>query len=86
MTSAFLCSSSCGAQGAVGDRSAAIRRANSRGAKSLGRFMRPDPSNAGAAATDPQSWNGYSYVRSNPLLYTDPDGLSFAACIKMGFV
>jgi hypothetical protein len=33
MTFASFCSSSCGAQGAVGDRSAATRRANTRGVK-----------------------------------------------------
>jgi hypothetical protein len=27
------------------------------------------------SAGDPQSWNGYSYVRNNPLRYTDPTGM-----------
>jgi RHS repeat-associated protein len=40
----------------------------------LGRFMSPDPENAGALASDPQSWNMYSYGRNNPLRYTDPTG------------
>ncbi len=32
-----------------------------------GRFMSPDPENAGAVAGNPQSWNAYSYVVNNPL-------------------
>ena len=35
----------------------------------------PDPENAGADSTNPQSWNGYSYVLNNPLTNTDPDGM-----------
>ncbi len=46
----------------------------------LGRFMSPDPDNAGALEQDPQSWNGYAYARNNPLVYTDPDGLEFRIC------
>jgi len=49
---------------------------------SFGRFMSPDPNNVGAAAIDPQSWNGYAYVRNNPLNLTDPDGRSFFVCVK----
>jgi RHS repeat-associated protein len=41
----------------------------------LGRFTSPDPANAGADLTNPQSWNGYSYVRNNPLNSADPSGL-----------
>jgi RHS repeat-associated protein len=41
----------------------------------LGRFMSPDPGNAGASLGTPQSWNSYSYVLNNPLRYTDPSGL-----------
>src|SRR5579875_2557570 len=41
----------------------------------LGRFISPDPANAGADATDPQSWNAYAYVRNNPLALVDPMGL-----------
>jgi RHS repeat-associated protein len=37
-----------------------------------GRFMTPDPGNAGAVSTNPQSWNMYSYVMNNPLRFTDP--------------
>jgi RHS repeat-associated protein len=41
----------------------------------LGRFMSPDPGNAGADAINPQSWNMYGYVGNNPLAFTDPTGL-----------
>jgi RHS repeat-associated protein len=41
----------------------------------LGRFMSPDPDNAGASLDAPQSWNAYSYVLNNPLKYVDPYGL-----------
>jgi len=41
----------------------------------LGRFMSPDPANAGADPTDPQSWNAYAYVRNNPLALVDPMGM-----------
>jgi hypothetical protein len=40
-----------------------------------GRFQSPDPANAGADPSNPQSWNGYSYVYNNPLSYTDPSGM-----------
>ena len=42
---------------------------------SLGRFSSPDPGNAGAILTDPQTWNGYAYVRGNPLAMVDPSGM-----------
>ena len=45
-----------------------------------GRFTSPDPGNAGAFASNPQSWNAYSYVVNNPLKYTDPHGLSYQVC------
>ena len=38
----------------------------------LGRFMQADPMIDGA--TDPQGYNRYTYVRNNPLAYTDPTG------------
>jgi uncharacterized protein RhaS with RHS repeats len=47
-----------------------------------GRWVSPDP--AGLAAvnlTDPQSWNRYAYVRNQPLLFTDPTGLTCFALI-----
>jgi len=40
-----------------------------------GRFQSPDPGNVGADPSNPQSWNGYSYVGNNPLSYTDPSGM-----------
>ena len=43
---------------------------------SLGRFMSPDPENAGASADDPQSWNAYAYVSNDPLNSIDPLGLT----------
>jgi RHS repeat-associated protein len=42
---------------------------------SLGRFMSPDPYNAGAFLDGPQTWNAYSYVVNNPLNAIDPNGL-----------
>ncbi|HEY8387204.1 MAG TPA: RHS repeat-associated core domain-containing protein, partial [Parasegetibacter sp.] len=50
----------------------------------LGRFYSVDPENAGASEEDPQSWNGYGYGRSNPVLYSDPDGLEYKICNKEG--
>jgi RHS repeat-associated protein len=41
----------------------------------LGRFTSPDPANAGADITNPQSWNAYGYVLGNPLALVDPSGL-----------
>jgi RHS repeat-associated protein len=46
-----------------------------------GRFMSIDPDNAGAVNEDPQTWNAYSYVRNNPLRYTDPDGTNVHVCV-----
>jgi RHS repeat-associated protein len=49
-----------------------------------GRFLSVDPGNAGASSEDPQSWNAYAYGRNNPLIYTDPDGLSYKLCDPSG--
>ncbi len=38
------------------------------------RFLSPDPFNAGADITNPQSWNAYAYVTNNPLGNVDPTG------------
>jgi RHS repeat-associated protein len=41
-----------------------------------GRFLSPDPAgNFVADMGNPQSWNLYSYVWNNPLVYIDPTGL-----------
>jgi RHS repeat-associated protein len=41
-----------------------------------GRFLSPDPVFATPERlADPQEWNLYSYVRNNPLAFTDPTGL-----------
>ena len=43
---------------------------------SLGRFMSPDPiGNFIADATNPQSWNMYTYVENDPTAMIDPSGL-----------
>jgi RHS repeat-associated protein len=42
-----------------------------------GRFLSPDPGNAGANAADPTTWNGYAYAANNPLINVDPEGLGF---------
>lgn len=39
----------------------------------MGRFMTTDP--LGGPPEDPQTLNKYSYVRNNPLRYTDPTGM-----------
>jgi RHS repeat-associated protein len=40
-----------------------------------GRFTTADPLMASARASNPQTWNRYSYALNNPLRYVDPDGL-----------
>jgi RHS repeat-associated protein len=41
----------------------------------VGAFIQPDPMNAGADITRPQSWNAYGYVLGNPLGLVDPSGM-----------
>jgi RHS repeat-associated protein len=50
-----------------------------------GRFTGVDPGNGGSNADDPQSWNGYAYARSNPLLYGDPDGREYVIFAGNGY-
>ena len=40
------------------------------------RFNSPDPLNAGADLTNPQSWNAYGYVLGNPRNGVDPSGMN----------
>jgi RHS repeat-associated protein len=42
-----------------------------------GRFISPDPLLESARPGIPQSWNRYSYCLNNPLIYIDPDGLTW---------
>jgi len=39
-----------------------------------GRFTSPDEPLLDQSPEDPQSWNLYSYVRNNPLIFVDPSG------------
>jgi hypothetical protein len=49
-----------------------------------GRFTSPDEPFADQNPADPRSWNLYSYVRNNPLRYTDPDGHDVQVCVDNG--
>jgi RHS repeat-associated protein len=51
-----------------------------------GRFTSPDPLNLSAIfhMNDPQSWNGCSYARNNPLSVTDPTGMVYQVCDTEG--
>src|SRR2546427_5620844 len=49
-------------------------------AVSYSRWLSPDPENAGADVSHPQSWNAYSYVANNPMSRTDPEGESYEVC------
>lgn len=49
----------------------------------MGRFLLADPSADSVELTMPQSWNRYSYVMNNPLIYIDPTGRVFQ-CVWIG--
>jgi RHS repeat-associated protein len=52
----------------------------------LGRFNSVDPISIGALLSDPQSWNGYAYVRNSPLTFVDASGRCFwDACVAEGY-
>ncbi|MBS1799668.1 MAG: hypothetical protein JSS95_07575 [Acidobacteria bacterium] len=42
-----------------------------------GRWLSPDPYDGSYDASDPQSFNRYTYVRNNPLGMVDPSGLDY---------
>ena len=48
--------------------------------------MSPDPNQDSGFEhmDDPQSWNGYSYVRNSPTTGTDPDGRNYTICDSKG--
>ncbi|MBK8810644.1 MAG: hypothetical protein IPN69_07905 [Acidobacteria bacterium] len=46
-----------------------------------GRWTSPDPYNGSASVGNPQSWNRYSYVESQPTNFVDPSGLDEEAPI-----
>ncbi len=50
----------------------------------IGGFLTPDPDQESGFENpdDPQSWNGYSYARNNPINVTDPTGQAFQYCQK----
>ena len=53
-----------------------------------GRFVSPDPGNAGADPAAPQTWNGYAYVGNNPVNLVDPNGESWITALfgVFGFI
>lgn len=52
-------------------------------ASNLGRYMTPDPLMASGHASDPQTWNRYTYALDNPLRFVDPDGMEVPeSCAK----
>ncbi len=45
----------------------------------VGRFLQADPYKGSGSASDPQSWNRYSYTKNDPINFSDPLGLFVAA-------
>jgi RHS repeat-associated protein len=48
----------------------------------LGRWLTPDPGNAGADPSNPQSWNAYAYALNNPTTLNDPEGTDVRVCLN----
>jgi RHS repeat-associated protein len=46
----------------------------------VGRWLSPDPANAGADPSNPQTWNMYAYAGNNPTTNTDPTGETYKVC------
>lgn len=51
-----------------------------------GRFTAPDPLLASASATDPQTFNRYTYTGNDPINRTDPSGLTFCKSNSTGMI
>ena len=65
-----------GFTGYEGDAETGLNYAQARyHSPTMGRFTSPDPTLLSVNAFNPQSWNRYTYVLNNPLLYVDPLGL-----------
>ncbi len=47
----------------------------------FGGWMSPDPDNAGADPSNPQTWDAYSYALNNPTTLTDPEGTNVHVCV-----
>jgi RHS repeat-associated protein len=59
--------------------------------RSIARFTTPDPYGGSASPSNPQSWNRYAYVRSDPVNHNDPGGLDWwdpvsSACYPEGSI
>jgi RHS repeat-associated protein len=58
-------------------------------APEIGRFVSPDPLYLGApslALSDPQLLNLYAYAANNPMIYSDPSGLSLLGSVLGGLI
>jgi len=47
-----------------------------------GRWLSPDPGEAGADSANPQTWNAYAYTGNNPTTNTDPSGEDYEVCVN----